>query len=76
MGFYECNENIILDGELRNKALTLKEYIVLYVGLFSHKCENDILNIKEKEILDAVHLQKIDLSNAIFVIDVGDFAGE
>ena len=62
-----------------NYVLTLKDYIVLSVGSFLHSDNN--LEIKQdiiehKKQLDKLHLDKIDLSDAVFIIDVNRYLGD
>lgn len=60
---------------LANKHLTLAGHIVLSVAMFGHH-EQVEPTPEQKAVLDDVHLQKIDLSHAIFVIDPGGYVGE
>jgi len=57
------------------KHLTLQNHIVISVGLFGH-ADNIKLRRHEKEMLDDMHKEKIDISNAIYVIDIGGYIGE
>ena len=61
-----------------NKRLTLEGNVVLSVGLFSHAEENgrEWLGNGMKEMLDEIHKQKIDMSDEIFVINVGGYIGK
>lgn len=58
------------------KQLSLEGYIVLSVGLFGHSGDNEAWMPGIKEMLDANHLRKIDMSDGIYVINVGDYIGE
>ena len=58
------------------KELTLKGYIVISPCLFAHSGDKDALNNDIREMLDDMHKRKIDMSDAIMVIDVGDYIGE
>ncbi len=65
------------------KQLTLQGYIVLTVGLFGHSGDNEVwegmdegTRTKTKEMLDDMHKRKIDMSDEIFVINVGGYIGE
>lgn len=60
------------------KELTLKGYIVISVGLFGHAdgCYDNEITDSVKQMLDDMHKRKIDMSDAIMVIDVGDYIGE
>jgi hypothetical protein len=58
---------------LREK--TLEGYIVLLSGVFGH-ADNIQLSIGQKNILDKLHLRKIDLADKIFVINKNGYIGE
>ena len=65
------------------KDLTLQGNIVLSVGLFGHSGDNEVWEnmdegtlTKTKEMLDDMHKRKIDMSDEIFVINVGGYIGE
>ncbi len=65
------------------KDLTLKGNIVISVGLFGHSGDGEVWENKDegtltktKEMLDDMHKRKIDLSDEIFVINVGGYIGE
>lgn len=59
-----------------NRDLTLEGKIVLSVGFFVHdKSEQDFLTVEVKEKLDALHLEKIRLSDGIFVLNVNGYIG-
>lgn len=65
------------------KDLTLKECIVISVGLFGHSGDNEVWeNMDEgtltrtKEMLDDMHKRKIDMADEIFVINVGGYIGD
>ena len=65
-----------------NAELTLSGNVVFSVGLFG-KEKNDIgkdnnipLTKEQKILLDDIHLTKIDLSDEIFVINVGGYIGK
>jgi hypothetical protein len=59
------------------RVLSLKGYIVISVGLFGHSDGefNTVITDEIKELLDDVHKAKIDLSDEIFVVDVGGYVG-
>jgi hypothetical protein len=60
------------------KTLTLKGYIVISVGLFGH-ADNEFISVITEDIkimLDDMHKRKIDMSDEIFVINVGGYIGE
>lgn len=65
------------------KKLTLAGNIVISVGLFGHsgdkevwENQNEDTRTKTKEMLDDMHKRKIDMSDEIFVINVGGYIGE
>ena len=58
------------------KRLTLEGNIVFSVGLFGHSGDNEVWTENTKEMLDRMHKRKIDLSDEIFVINVGGYIGE
>ena len=55
------------------KTLTLDGWIVISVGLFGHA--GDKISEKEKVMLDEMHKEKIDLAQAIYVINRGGYIG-
>lgn len=57
------------------KALTLQGHIVLSVGLFNH-ADDEQLTIEDKIRLDNLHKEKINMSDAIFVINKDGYIGE
>jgi hypothetical protein len=57
------------------KRLTLEGNIVISVGLFGHSGDNEVWEEKTKPMLDDMHKRKIDLSDEIFVINVGGYIG-
>lgn len=58
------------------KMLSLKGCLVISLGLFGHSGDGEAFVPKTKAMLNAVHLQKIDMSDAIFVIDKDYYIGE
>ena len=58
------------------KRLTLKGWIVISVGMFGHSGDEEVWKPGVKEMLDDMHLRKIDLADEIFVINVGGYIGE
>ena len=57
------------------KDLTLKGNIVITVGLFGHSGDSEALNDEVKAMLDDIHKRKIEMSDEIFVINVGGYIG-
>lgn len=58
------------------KELTLQGCIVISVGLFGHTGDEEVWKPGVKEMLDDMHLAKIDMADEIFVINVGGYIGE
>ena len=58
------------------KRLTLEGNIVISVGLFGHSGDDEVWKEGTKEMLDNMHKRKIDMSDGIFVINVGGYIGE
>lgn len=58
------------------KRLTLEGNIVISVGLFGHSGDNEVWTPGTKEMLDDMHKRKIDMADAIYVINVGGYIGE
>ena len=57
------------------KRLTLEGNIVISVGLFGHTGDEEVWLEETKIMLDDMHKRKIDLSDEIFVINVGGYIG-
>ena len=58
------------------KRLTLKGNIVISVGLFGHSGDDEVWTEGTKEMLHDMHKRKIDMADAIYVINVGGYIGE
>ena len=58
------------------KRLTLEGNIVISVGLFGHCGDDEVWTPGTKEMLDNMHKRKIDMADAIYVINVGGYIGE
>lgn len=58
-----------------NARLTLRGHVVFSVALWGHADKTVDPTSDEKALLDRVHLRKIELSDAIFVLDVGRYVG-
>ena len=65
------------------KQLTLGGNIVISVGLFGHSGDNEVWEgmdedtlTKTKLMLDDMHKRKIDMSDGIYVINVGGYIGD
>lgn len=65
------------------KRLTLEGNIVISVGLFGHSGDDEVWEGMDegtltdtKEMLDDMHLRKIDMADEIFVINVDGYIGE
>lgn len=59
----------------QQKRLTLEGNIVISVGMFGHSGDKEVWTEGVKEMLDDMHLRKIDLADEIFVIDVNGYIG-
>ena len=57
------------------KRLTLEGNIVISVGLFGHSGDNEVWTEGTKEMLDDMHLRKIDMADGGFVINGGGDIG-
>ena len=72
-----CGSTRFKDAFLEaQKRLTLQGNIVISVGLFGHSGDEEVWAEGTKEMLDDIHLRKIDLADEIFVINVGGYIGE
>ena len=58
------------------KRLTLEGNIVISVGLFGHSGDEEVWTEGTKEMLDNMHKRKIDMADAIYVINVGGYIGD
>ncbi len=79
VGKYEvvtlCGSTRFKDDFIKvQKALTLKGKIVISVGLFGHT--GDVITDDQKRMLDDMHKRKIDMADAIFVINKGGYIGK
>ena len=78
-----CGSTKFKDEYLKvQKDLTLKGNIVISVGLYGHSGDNEVWEnmdegtlTKTKEMLDDMHLRKIDMADEIFVVNVGGYIG-
>lgn len=62
--------------EEAQKRLTLEGNIVITVGLFGHSGDEEVWKPGVKEMLDEMHLRKIDLADEIYVINVDGYIGQ
>ena len=71
-----CGSTRFKDAFLQaQKRLTLEGNIVISVGLFGHSGDNEVWTEGTKEMLDDMHLRKIDMADEIYVINVGGYIG-
>ena len=63
------------DFERVNKELTLAGNIVISVGCFGHSGDNEVWSEDTKEMLDDMHKRKIDMADAIYVINKDGYIG-
>ena len=54
---------------------TLRGYIVLSVGCFSH-ADKYVLSEQQKIELDKLHLRKIDLADEVFIVNKNGYIGD
>ena len=72
-----CGSTKFKDDFMREqKRLSLEGNIVISVGLFGHSGDNEVWAEGTKEMLDDMHKRKIDMSDEIFVINVGGYIGD
>jgi hypothetical protein len=57
------------------KRLTLEGNIVISVGLFGHSGDSEVWADNIKDMLDDMHLKKIDIADEIFVINKNGYIG-
>ena len=61
------------DFERVNRELTLAGNIVISVGCFGHA--GDVFTEEQKIILDDIHKRKIDIADAIYVVNKDGYIG-
>lgn len=72
-----CASTKFKEGYLdAQKRLTLEGNIVISVGLFGHRGDNEVWSEGAKAMLDDMHKRKIDMADEIFVINVGGYIGD
>ena len=72
-----CGSTRFKDAFLEaQKRLTLEGNIVISVGLFGHSGDEEVWTPGTKEMLDDMHKRKIDMTDAIYVINVGGYIGQ
>ena len=71
-----CGSTRFKDAFLEaQKRLTLEGNIVISVGLFGHSGDDEVWREGTKEMLDDMHKRKIDMADAIYVINVSGYIG-
>ena len=78
-----CGSTRFKDAFIKaQKDLTLQGNIVISVGLFGHSGDDEVWEgmtedtvTATKQMLDDMHKRKIDMADAIFVINVGGYIG-
>lgn len=71
-----CGSTRFRDEYLQaQKRLTLEGNIVISVGLFGHSGDEEVWTPGTKEMLDEMHLSKIDMADEIFVVNPGGYVG-
>jgi len=58
------------------KRLTLEGNIVISVGVYGHSGDDEGWKEGTKQMLDNMHKRKIDMADAIYVINVGGYIGD
>ena len=58
------------------KDITMDGNIFLTVGIFGHSEDSEEFNKGTKKMLDKLHLQKIDLADEIYVVNMNGYIGE
>lgn len=58
------------------KRLSLEGCIVISVGLFGHSGDEEVSRPGVKEMLDDMHLRKIDMADEVMVINPGGYIGQ
>ena len=72
-----CGSTRFKEAFLRvQKQLTLEGNIVISVGMFGHSGDEEVWKPGIKDMLDRMHLSKIDMADEIFVINVDGYIGE
>lgn len=72
-----CGSTKFKDEFVRvQKELSLAGNIVISVGLFGHSGDAEVWDEGIKEMLDDMHLRKIDMADEIFVINPGGYIGQ
>lgn len=72
-----CGSTRFKDDFFRvQKELTLEGNIVISVSLFGHSGDDEVWTVGTKEMLDDMHLSKIDMADEIFVVNPGGYVGE
>ena len=66
-------KDAFLEAQMR---LTLEGNIVVSVGLFGHSGDEEVWKPGIKDMLDRMHLSKIDMADEVFVINVDGYIGE
>lgn len=61
--------------EKANNFFTLNGKIILSPGVYVH-CTDEIITVEQKISLDKLHKEKIDISDAIYVINIDNYIGE
>lgn len=57
-----------------NRVLTLAGHLVLAPGVFAH--DGDEITDLEKRCLDILHFEKIERSDAVYIVNPGGYIGE
>ena len=72
-----CGSTRFKEAFLRvQKQITLEGNIVISVGMFGHSGDEEVWKPGIKDMLDRMHLSKIDMADEVFVINVDGYIGE
>ncbi len=72
-----CGSTRFKEAILRaRKDLTLEGCIVLSPDVFGHSGDDEVWKEGMKELLDDLHLRKIDMADEVFVVNVDGYVGE
>ncbi len=72
-----CGSTKFKDDFIRvQKEFTLKQCIVISVGLFGHSGDKEVWSNDTKTMLDDMHKRKIDMCDFIYVINKNGYIGD
>jgi len=72
-----CGSNRFSEAYTKaHREESLQGHIVLSIGLKAMAGDGPIFSAEQKEVLDELHLRKIDLADEVLVLDVGGYVGD